>query len=218
MRCVRDDPPLRDDPGEKEEFGGTIGVIYFMALLPGSVLGLFLLCDETFCVFTMHSPVKKYFLIRTSYHVMAFVAVIGFAAVTAFLTALPFGGRTIRGLETNQGKLAYVLNGSFTAFIIIAFAFVLEEKGVPVRDFIMLYRYPLYIASYICGLILSIFIHIRSYSLPDNRLNPHCKGKGWIYSFFMGRELNPRFFGTLDLKIFVVRFTLIGSVSGKLLI
>lgn len=201
------------NPAQITEFGGTFGVLLLLICIPLGGIFFFMICDETHCSFTKPPPYKKYLQIDTYVNVAAALSVFAFAFVVATLQALPFGGRKILGLPTRQGKFTYVLNGKFSFIVILIAATLLESKGVPIQHFIITHRFQLFVASYLFALILSIWVYIRSFSQPINTLNVHTIGKSWVYGFFMGRDLNPRIFGLIDLKMYVLRITSIAAVS-----
>lgn len=204
---------LGSDFQQISEFGGTLGVFFWTLMVPFAGIALFVTCNETHCSFTKIPPYKKYLQAETYFDLTAGLTVLAFAIITAIFTALPFGGKKIVGLATKQGKFTYVLNGPFTSIFILALAAGLEFKGIPIAYFIAKHTFQLFVASYLCGLALIVWVHIRSYYEPLSSLNVHCLGRSWIYGFFMGRDLNPRLFGLVDLKIYVLRVSLIGSVS-----
>lgn len=192
------------------EFGGTLGAIFYMIATPLTVFWLLTVCNQKVCSF---SHVPEVLDVNTWFNLTAVVGFFCYAILLAIFSVIPFGGKKIFGLPTKQGKFRYVMNGLFSSFILIAIGIGLEWKKIPITEFIIKHLVHLMIASTLFGFILTIYAFIRSFYVSFRELNAHVLGRNQMYAFFMGRELNPRAFGYLDLKMYVFRLALIGSVS-----
>ncbi|XP_044255403.1 delta(14)-sterol reductase LBR-like isoform X2 [Tribolium madens] len=129
---------------------------------------------------------------------------------TAFLAVLPFGGPKVPR-DTNRQDYD-VLTGGLTLISCLLVLFTLEIFGVKVIDFVTKNMFDLTIAALLSGLFLTIYVHLRSYTLPNDRLNPKIIGKNAIESLFLGREVRPRLLGILDLKIYFNRIAILTMV------
>uniref|UniRef100_A0A5F8GAH2 Delta(14)-sterol reductase TM7SF2 n=1 Tax=Monodelphis domestica TaxID=13616 RepID=A0A5F8GAH2_MONDO len=60
---------------------------------------------------------------------------------------------------------------------------------------------PLASAATVTAFFLSLFLYLKSFTVPPSALAPGGNSGNPVYDFFLGRELNPRF-GSFDLKYF----------------
>jgi lamin-B receptor len=88
----------------------------------------------------------------------------------------------------------------------------LEFNNMPITDFITKHLLHICVASILWGFFLTSYAYIQSFYSPFSTLNVHAIGKNTVYAFFIGREVNPRVFGLLDLKIYTIRLTLLGCI------
>lgn len=195
------------------EFGGTYGASSFIVALPLFVIGLNVFCNDEQCSFTKLPNLEKFKLLSTYFNATAFLSVIAYLILVALLSALPFGGRKVSALPNKQGKFDYVMNGLFSCGVLLLTVCGLELSEVPVAKFIVEHILPLSVASIFYGLIISIYVYIRSFYVPVSALNAHVVGKPGVYGFFLGREINPRIFSSIDLKFLFFRSSIFGMVS-----
>lgn len=182
----------------KKEFGGTIGVLFFMVTLPAIVFTLIQMCHKDKCsIWTVPKIPKnwKYYL-----DPKAGAIVVGWFILQALLAVLPFG-KVVEGQPLVDGtRLRYRCNG-FWAFVL---TLVLFAVGVYMQlPLTMVYDklFPLMISSMIFSLVFSLFCYIKSRRAPVTALAAGGNTGNVLYDFFMGHELNPRI-GPLDFKIF----------------
>lgn len=195
------------------EFGGSYGALIFIVMLPVFVVGLNVFCNEEHCSFAKLPNLKKFTLISTYFDATAFLSVVAYLILVAVLSALPFGGSKVAALPNKHGKFNYVMNGLFSWFVLLLIGCGLELSNVPVTSFITEHILPLSVASIFCGVIVSVYAYIRSFYVPVSALNAHVVGKAGVYGFFLGREINPRVFSSIDLKLLFFRSCIFGSVS-----
>lgn len=204
-----------DYSGQKKyrEFGGSIGAGINMILLPLSAIALYMVCDENQCSFTKLPNWKNYQSISTFWDNLSVLVTISFLLVLTILSAAPFVGRKVPEMPNKHSKYVYIMNGLFIAGITLVTVCGLEVWNIPVADFIVDHIFHLLISSILLSVIISTMLYFRSYYVPISALNTHVAGKSSVYGFFMGRELNPRIFGNVDLKIILFRALLIEGVS-----
>ncbi|KAJ8962387.1 hypothetical protein NQ318_018371 [Aromia moschata] len=194
------------------EFGGVFGALLMIFTLPLSVVALYMSCDEAACSFTKLPNLQKYKLLPTYFDAQSILGVVAYVVILALLSALPFGGPKVSALPNKHGKFDYVMNGFFSLFVLLLIGIGLELKDIHIADYIVEHTFHLLIASILLGIILSVFVYIRSFYVPVSALNPRTVGKHGIYAFFMGREMNPRIFSIIDLKLLFLRVLCIGTV------
>lgn len=216
-----DDLALKKSEREKEEdrkklveFGGTIGASLLIILLPIVVFGIHVFCNQTQCSFTKLPDLKTFSNISTYFNMKASLVYFAFLLILSLLTVLPFGGRKINGLPNKYEKLLYTANAPFGFIVLLLIAATLQYFGIGVVKFVNTHYFQFLLPAFVFGVFLSIYCYYKSFYVPLSALTTnsslyHKK----LYNFFMGREINPRLFGVLDLKIFSYRATVFGAVS-----
>ncbi|KAJ8977585.1 hypothetical protein NQ317_018353, partial [Molorchus minor] len=194
------------------EFGGVYGAFLMIMAVPLSVVSLHVFCNESHCSFTKLPNLKKYKLLSTYFDAKSILGVFAYITLLAVLSAIPFGGRKIRGLPNRHKKFDYVMNGLLSFVILLSTGVGLELRNIHIANYILNHIFHLLIASILFGALLSIYVYVKSYYVPVSALNPYTVGKHGVYAFFMGREINPRIFSIVDLKILAFRVLCIGAV------
>ncbi|EFA01461.2 Lamin-B receptor-like Protein [Tribolium castaneum] len=92
--------------------------------------------------------------------------------------------------------------------------FALEICNFHAVDYLLEHLVHMAFAGLVLGNCLGLFCYVRSLNLPEDKINPKVIGQDMIYSYLIGREIRPRFFGYIDLKMFVNR---VGVASAVLL-
>ncbi|KAI7853410.1 ergosterol biosynthesis ERG4/ERG24 [Circinella umbellata] len=197
---------------EHYEFGGPIGALAMITLLPLLVITFAFGCDNSgydplhrLYAFTMDIVEGKFSwemlasLVK-SWKPWSILWVVGFLAqIITYSVALP--GETVKGTKLRDGtRLEYKLNAlqaAQTAFMIS----MISHRSQGLRTPVWVYDNfgHLAVASIIIAFVVSIFVYVKSFigeprllALGGNTGNP-------IYDFMIGRELNPRI-GKFDLK------------------
>lgn len=195
------------------EFGGSFGAFLILFTIPISVIALHTICNETLCSFTKTPNYKQFTSFTEIFDASSLLGLFSFVIILAILSALPFGGRKISALPSKHGKFVYVMNGLFSFFLLSTTALALEFYGIKITEFIVDHIFHLLVSSILVGLIVSLYVYIRSFYVPISALNLHAVGWSGLYAFVLGRELNPRSLSTVDLKLLFFRAFVIGTVS-----
>ncbi|KAF2903369.1 hypothetical protein ILUMI_02818 [Ignelater luminosus] len=207
----RSEPKVIDEQ-TKAELGEWIGALLGIISTPLFVIALFICCDENQCSFTKLPNFQKYKYFSTYINTSALLAYSAYALFVAILSALPIGGSKTSGLLNKHGKLDYVLNGWF-CFILTSLALVsLEYFKVPVISFILKRYFQLAISAIIIGIFIAIYLYVRSFFVPISALNPYTISNSKVYNFWVGREVNPRAFNRIDIKLYMMRLFVIGMI------
>lgn len=195
------------------EFGGTFGAFFLFFAIPLSVVGLHILCNETLCRFSSTPIYKNYTSFSQIFDPESFLGTLAFIMILAILSALPFGGKKVSTLPSKHGKFVYVMNGCFIFFLLSSSGLGMEFYGIKVTEYVVNHIFQLLISAIIVALLIALYAFIRSFYVPVSALNLYAAGRNGIYGFFIGRELNPRIFSIIDLKLLLFRAFVIGSVS-----
>lgn len=198
------------------EFGGTVGSTFIMISVTLSAFIMNAVCNEQNCSWKINQQQnwRKYTQIGTYVDAITIVACLAYVTVFALLNALPFGGRKVTGLLSKHGRFDYCANGFFIAVVMVLLAFGIEYYNIKLFSFI--YEKHLKITSIIVifGLLLSTYLYIRSFYVPVSALNTHIINNSNLYNFYIGREINPRLFGVLDWKMFLLRYLAVSLVKN----
>ncbi|KAM9316863.1 delta(14)-sterol reductase LBR [Gastrophryne carolinensis] len=204
------EPIVKSNPVEKTslEFGGTIGTLLMTLSMPPFLYYLL-----------YQSALKKVDLFRFYPHwTLADLwepTVLGYFSLwlllQAFFYLLPIG-KVAYGVPLAHGnRLTYRLNGLYGLLLTALLLAGLLYYKVNVL-FLYEHYHQFAVAATLVAVLLSVYALARSYKAPAEDLSVAGKSGNFIYTFFMGRELNPRI-GSFDLKYFIaIHPALIGWV------
>lgn len=195
------------------EFGGVYGALLSIFIIPLLTIALYVFCNDTHCDFKSTPNWSKFKLFSTYIDTKSILGIYAYILLLSILSAFPFGGKKVNALPNKDRKFVYVMNGLFSFFILCFVLISLEYKGVKMVNFITNNVFHLFIGGIFLGLLTAIWVHIRSFYMPVSGLNSYAVNQNGIYSFFLGREVNPRCFGIVDLKLVFFRFFIISTVS-----
>ncbi|CAH0553347.1 unnamed protein product [Brassicogethes aeneus] len=196
---------------KSRDFSGALGALAFVLLIPAAVV-LLNSCEGISCSFKRTPAMDKLKFLITWFDLKASLVYVAFLTVMAVLTALPFGGKRISGLPNKQGKLDYNINSLFTFAIVLSIEIGLQLRNIPVLNYIIDHTFHFLIASIASALVISLYAYIRSFYVSVSALNINSVGRSRLYSFFVGKETSPRIFGIIDLKLYVTRISVIGTL------
>jgi len=83
--------------------------------------------------------------------------------------------------------------------------------NIPISEYILNNIVQLSVSGWIVGTILAVGLYIKAGKAPVVNLNIYASTNSKIYNFWQGKEINPRI-GTLDIKLLLIRASLIGTV------
>lgn len=198
-------------------FASFLGVVVLLIGLPLYGLYLYNACSGKQCSFTK-SPGKISLTLSTYFDLKSILGYITYILLLTILYALPFGGWKVTALPDKNGKFVYVTNGLFSALIILGISATLEYYNIPVLGFIIDHTLHLFVAALLTGVCLTVLTYTRSFYVPVSALNPKIVNRNRLYNFVVGRELHPRIFRVIDLKMFVFKTLVITEVSGIIII
>lgn len=199
-------------PSKSTGFASLVGVLVLLTGLPLYGLYLYNACSGKQCSFTK-TPGKISLTPSTYFDLKSILGYLTYILLLTVLYALPFGGWKVTALPDKSGKFVYVTNGLFSALIILAISSTLEYCNIPVLGFIIDHSLHLFVAALLTGVFLTVLTYIRSFYVPVSALNPKIVNRNRLYQFVVGRELHPRIFRVVDLKMFVFKTLVITEVS-----
>lgn len=102
--------------------------------------------------------------------------------------------------------------GIYTLILSVAGFAGATYYGYNIGDFLLKKSVPFSVAGLTYGTILAFALYIKGGRVPVSSLNIYGSTNSKIYDFWQGREVNPRFFERLDVKMIYFRTSLIGLV------
>ncbi|KAG8443823.1 hypothetical protein GDO86_009130 [Hymenochirus boettgeri] len=111
-------------------------------------------------------------------------------------------GKAVDGVKLENGRtLKYRING-FTALLLTVLTVAVMTCYSEITPIYIFEHHLQFAASAtIVSVILSVYLYLRSRSIPNEALSEAGKAGNVVTKFYMGQELNPRI-GQLDLKLF----------------
>lgn len=194
------------------EFGGWFGAVFLIIFLPAFGLGLHIFCNDKRCGYNL-PDLTAYKKLSTYFDATAILSVSAYSIILMVLSALPFGGETIRGNLSKYGRTTYVSNGWISVVVTHLILIGLELLGIHVMDYIYDKFFLLAVAGMLHGLLFSIYLYVKSFYIPISALNPNGDTNSFVYNFFMGREINPVICGVINVKIYLLRYLFVSLVS-----
>lgn len=193
-----------------QEWGGWIGTSLLTFVLPLSIILPQLPCSKERC---------KLAAIELPTDLESYINLHGLLSYALFLTLLacvsilPIG-RLVDGPQSRIGRLKYRMNG-VPSLLAAALAFFLcLYRNIPVDDYILSNIVQLSVSGWLLGTILSLGLYLKAARAPIANLNIYASTNSRVYNFWQGREINPRI-GALDIKLLLIRASLIGTVTKE---
>uniref|UniRef100_A0AAU7J9A5 Tudor domain-containing protein Tdr16 n=1 Tax=Locusta migratoria TaxID=7004 RepID=A0AAU7J9A5_LOCMI len=193
------------------EFGGRLGVVLLILLLPLYITSVFvfkLVPDPK--KFEISIPKQLVLLPQVGFSLMLFMF------LQAVLSIVPIGA-IASGPLTKIGILTMRCNGvfAFAITLVLTLSACYYEKEVP-NIVVSLYTEAAVSAVFL-GIIFSLILYKRAHRLPLSYLNPYGATGYKLYDLWMGRELTPRI-GKFNIKLILHRFSKIIAITLNILI
>ncbi|KAG5320585.1 LBR protein, partial [Acromyrmex heyeri] len=190
-----------------QEWGGWIGTFFLTFILPMSVILPQLLCSKEQCKSTL---IKLSADVKSYINLYALLFYIAFLTLLAGISIIPIG-KIIDGQQSKIGRLRYRINGFLSAIVAMVGLGLCVYLNIPVSEYILNNIVQLSVSGWIVGTILALGLYIKAGKAPVINLNIYASTNSKIYNFWQGREINPRI-GTLDIKLLLIRASLIGTL------
>ncbi|XP_043825823.1 delta(14)-sterol reductase TM7SF2 [Dromiciops gliroides] len=187
--------PLRPD---ELEFGGPLGTVAMLLLLPVTLFYLLLTCHSGPCsLLSLPSELPPTSAFWNPWALMLLLLWLGLQAT---LYLLPIGKVSKGMMLKDKSHLQYPINGFQCLGLTTLLVGLGLAGGLPLGSLSELLL-PLASAATALAFVLSFLLYVKSFTVPPSALAPGGNSGNIIYDFFLGRELNPRF-GSFDLKYF----------------
>uniref|UniRef100_A0A7S0NZH8 Delta(14)-sterol reductase n=1 Tax=Calcidiscus leptoporus TaxID=127549 RepID=A0A7S0NZH8_9EUKA len=185
------------------EFGGPLGALGVMLLLPIVVVVLYFGCGASTCIAGWPSSMEH---VRAALDAAratplwdwkATGVVFGWSITQALLYVVLPGPKTYGVLLRNGSRLRYPMNGHLAFWLSL-----LALKLLPYTGGSLVYLYDHYLQLATASMALSVLLSVLSFAasfVPGCELAEGGDTGNRLYDFFIGRALNPRV-GALDLK------------------
>ncbi|XP_077138306.1 delta(14)-sterol reductase LBR isoform X2 [Ranitomeya variabilis] len=190
------------------EFGGAVGAGLMMLSMPPLLYYLVYMSGQKDAALSNFYPSWTFSNLWDS-------TVFGYYALWILLLVLlylfPIGTISHGVLLANGKRLSYRSNGLFSLFLIGLLVAELIYQRISLL-YVYDHLHQFVSSATVLSVILSVFVFVRSRRAAQEELSVAGKSRNFIYTFFMGRELNPHI-GKFDLKYFTaVHSALIGWV------
>lgn len=194
------------------EFGGVYGALLLIPTVPLTLIMLYTFCTETNCSFSNVSKLNVLKSYTTYFDAKSYLGITAYFTLLAILTAMPAGGVKVNGPPNKSGKFEYRLNGLLSFVILLTISAALLFKKIDVASYLVNHVSQFLVGSIVLGIGVSVLAYIRSFYVPVSALNSFAVGKNGLYGFFIGREINPRLFSVVDMKLLLFRASIIGTI------
>lgn len=193
------------------EFGGPVGVFFFMICLPAVVVASYLFCNgNNACSIRQIPSLPPLWKFKGAFFDVGHLIVDAWIVLQVIIYMLPIG-KVVQGRVLADGtSLDYRMNGFFALMLsVIGFGACIYFK---VNVTLV---YDTFIGIITATIVWSVIVSVTVYVMAQSQkkgLSPGGNTGNVIYDFFMGHQLNPRW-GKFDFKLFFeIRPGLIGWV------
>lgn len=191
-----------------QEWGGWFGAMCLTILLPIFIILPQIACYNNKCaIIQFRMPIKW----QTYINIYPALGYFGFVTIIALLSMIPIG-KIIDGQQNKIARLQYRINGFLTTILLLIAYGIGEYYSYNISDWIIKSVLKLAMSGLIFGIFLSILLYVKAGRTSVAALNIYGSTGNFIYDFWQGREINPRF-GKFDFKMVLTRTGLIGTVS-----
>jgi delta14-sterol reductase len=186
------------------QWGGPFGASGIILLLPTLVLALNSLCDGDGCsIFNAHhipALLQHHLFAMRNTLLPTLAAEVAWVLFHLFFSLVPLG-KKVQGGQLRDGKrLSYQMNGLY-AFVVTHIALVgAWYTGVITFEVVETHFLAMAVGAFVLSLIFSVALYLFSFRKPQPLLALGGNTGNPIYDFYIGRELNPRWFFGVDLK------------------
>lgn len=196
------------------EFGGWIGATTLSILIAVLCVSLQYICSRADCS-CKALRTEKLWELSTYFTLEAGYIYIGYAWTLFLLSAIPFIGhrKKIPAAPSTTTDIEHYFNGLASAILILSGLGVAEFWfKYPILALIYKNYQQLCLVSIVYALVISVWCYARSAYVPNTQWNPFGKSGRVLGDLFIGREINPRWFNVIDIKLVHLRMALITTL------
>lgn len=135
--------------------------------------------------------------------------------IVLVLSLIPFLGVKRQSAQAGDDPSApHYFNGLASATVVTAGLAAVEYYfKYPIYTLIYKNYQPFCLVSFVYALVLSCLVFFRSRYIPVTAWNPYAKSGRLLSDLFIGREINPRWFNRIDIKLVHRRVALIATLA-----
>lgn len=193
----------------KWEFGGRIGSLCLILLIPATVFSILISCRKS-CSPLSLLDLSAYKSVQVLFSLQSLYFFVVQCAIQAIFAIVPVFGISSDRMDESGTRQCF--NAFFSSLVTTSSLFLLDYFHIINKATLLNEYLKLAVLSYIFAVILSIVLYVKSGKLAKDKLNQYGNTGYTLYDFFMGREIHP-FIKKLDIKIWISRISNITSVS-----
>lgn len=198
------------------EFGGSIVATFLILALSALVFYVQYICSRPECS-CKALRLEKLKLLSTYFSLDSAYLYIGYTQLVCLLSAIPYLGRKRQlppsASNIEQTATQHYFNGLVTALLIVGGLGAAEYYfKYPILALIYKNYQQLCLISIVYAIILSICCFVHSTNVAERELNPYAKCGRLISDLFIGRQITPRWFNVIDIKLAHLRISLISTL------
>lgn len=186
------------------EFGGNLGAAAVLLLVPAFIFFINHFCSGAAhrdCSFKLPANLDEFKALSTYFNREIAVIFLLFTWAIALISTIPIG-KAVKIVDEIRGQQSYVFTGLSCATFTGLIVFVAEYcYKYPLISTISKGYNQLLVISLLHALITSALAFLKSRYVPQTSWNPYAKSGRFLSDFFLGREINPLSFNTINLKL-----------------
>lgn len=185
-----------------KEFGGLLGASLLLLIVPVLAYYLPWCCRKKACEFKQPnlSTLLDLKYVEKIFNGQAVGSYVAYNSGVFVLSAALFG-RFVR-LPSDRPGFGYYFNGLPIAVLVTLAFGIAEYLKCPVAEFIVRHYLRFSLFSLLNALFVAMWCYVRSNYIgsPDLLMNPYAKTGRFIVDFCLGRQVNPKWFRSVDIK------------------
>lgn len=191
------------------EFGGSLGALFWIVVIIVLGFSIPFMCTRQDCTGSW-TRLEKLKEVGTFVNLESCYLYFGFIWALFLLSAIPLG--RVVTISSDRGPIQYTFNGIVSGIFGLIALFIAEYLKYPAMK--MLYRnyQQLAFLSIVYALILAGWCYLRSKWQSPLQWNSYAKSERFWADYFIGREINPRWFDLIDIKLAHYRVALVGAL------
>lgn len=186
------------------EFGGNLGAAAVLLLVPAFIFFTNHFCSGAAhrdCTFKLPTNLDEFKALSTYFNRDVTVIFVLFTWAMALISTIPIG-KAVKIVDEIRGQQSYTFTGLSCAIFTGLAVFVAEYcYKDPLISTISKGYNQLLVISLAHAIITAILAFAKSRFVPQTSWNPYAKSGRFLSDFFLGREINPLSFNTINLKL-----------------
>lgn len=216
-KLLRREQSLTNDAAA--EFGGSIGALLLILLLPVLCFFTQYVCSRPECNIKA-VRLEKLKLLSTYFTYESGYLYLGYTWIVCLLSKIPYLGirRSLAQVTLHEQPITFYFNGLASAIAIVGGLAATEYYfKYPINTLIYKNYQQLNLVGIVYALIISIWCFARSAYFPESSWNQFAKSGRLVSDLFIGREITPRWLRIIDIKLVHRRISLIATLIFNLI-